>query len=129
MRRSGNGRLPEESLLELLVEGLEDLHSTGYEDPTLFYTLTNTASALVSDDTTNHYDAKAKLEETVKRVHRQFRYDTLPWSYYTRAESLLQKPSLFSDDQRASPHVLGQAQSGRVGKERHTLNQSRSTSG
>ena len=96
----GKGRLPEESLLELLVDGLDDLHATGYEDPALFYTLTNTALLLSK----RHYEpqaANAKLEETVQRVHRQFRYDTLPWSYYTRAESLLQKPSLFSDDQRA----------------------------
>ncbi len=95
----GKGRLPEESLLDLLVEGLADLHSTGYEDPALFYTLTNTALLLSRrPDTTQ--DAKSNLEETVQHIHRQFHYDTLPWSYYTRAESLLQKPSLFSDEQR-----------------------------
>ena len=95
----GKGRLPEESLLELLVEGLEDLHSTGYEDPALFYTLTNTA-LLLSRQNREPFNAKAKLEDTVQHIHRQFRYDTLPWSFYSRAESLLQKPSLFSEDQR-----------------------------
>ncbi len=95
----GKGHLPEESLLELLVEGLNDLHSREYEDAALFYTLTNTA-LLLSQRNQEPQDSKAKLEDTVQRFHRQFRYDTLPWSYYTRATSLLQKPSLFSDDQR-----------------------------
>ncbi|MDH5428906.1 MAG: tetratricopeptide repeat protein, partial [Nitrospirota bacterium] len=94
------GRLPEESLLELLIEGLNDLHSRGYEDPALFYTLTNTA-LLLSRRPEKPQHAKATLEESVQHIHRQFQYDTLPWSYYTRAESLLQKPSLFRDDQRA----------------------------
>ncbi|MEX2492198.1 MAG: CHAT domain-containing protein [Nitrospirales bacterium] len=94
------GRLPEESLFELLTEGLEGLHSMGYEDPTLFYTLTNTALLLSRRPETPQHGT-ATMEESVQRIHRQFRYDTLPWSYYTRAESLLQKPSLFPDDQRA----------------------------
>ena len=97
----GKGRFPEESLLELLVESLEDLHSTGYEDSALFYTLTNTA-LLLSQRDHEPQQAKAQLEETVQHIHRQLHYDTLPWSYYTRAKSLLQKPALFSDDQRAT---------------------------
>ena len=96
----GKGSIPEEHLLELLVEGLDDLDSTGYEDPALFYTLTNTA-LLLSRQHYERQDTQATLEDTVQHIHRQFRFDTLPWSYYTRAESLLKKPALFSDDQRA----------------------------
>ena len=94
------GRQPEDSVLELLVEGLNDLHSIGYEDPALFYTLTNTALLLSRREDEIPID-QGKLEDSVQRIHRQFHYDTLPWSYYTQAESLLNKPSLFSEDQRA----------------------------
>ncbi len=99
------GRHPEESVLELVVEGLDDLHSTGYEDPALFYTLTNTA-LLLSRREHEIQDDKTKWEDTVKRIHRQFHLNTLPWSYYTRAESLLENSSLFSEDQRASLKFL-----------------------
>jgi len=93
------GILPEESLLELLTEGLDNLYSMGYEDSALFYTLTNTA-LLLSQRHEEPEQGKTTMEASVQRIHRQFRYDTLPWSYYTRAESLLQKPALFQDDQR-----------------------------
>ena len=96
----GKGRPPEESLLELLINGLDDLHSKEYEDPALFYTLTNTA-LLLAQRQNEPQDAKATLEQTVQRIHRRFQYETLPWSYYTRAGSLLKNPSLFSEDQRA----------------------------
>ncbi|MGE0473674.1 MAG: CHAT domain-containing protein [Nitrospirales bacterium] len=94
------GVVPENSLLDLLVEGLEDLQYAGYEDRALFYTLTNTA-LLLSFRPEDTQQAKLKPEETVERFHRRFRYDTLPWSYYTRAASILQKPSLFSEAQRS----------------------------
>ncbi|MGD9850443.1 MAG: CHAT domain-containing protein [Nitrospirales bacterium] len=94
------GGAPENSLLDLLVQGLEDLHQAGYEDRAMFYTLTNTA-LLLSFRQEDIQQPRAKPEETVQHIHRRFRYDTLPWSYYTRAAALLRKPSLFSEEQRS----------------------------
>ena len=94
------GKPLEEGLLELLVEGLKNLQTTRYEDSALFYTLTNTA-LLLSQRIQDSQNINVKLEDWIQEIHHQLHYDTLPWSYYTRAASLLQNPSLFSDNQRA----------------------------
>ncbi len=39
-------------------------------------------------------------------MHEQFTFATLPWSYYQKAESLLNKPAFFSDSQRLPAQFL-----------------------
>lgn len=96
-----DGRHPDPGLVEMLVEGIDDLRLARHEDRHLFFTLTNTA-LLLSLHPPSDEGKPGKWEDTVKHLHRQFRYGTLPWSYYQQAKTLLQQPALFSDEERPS---------------------------
>ena len=95
-----SGRPLEDRLLDLLVDGVEALRQTRYQDRALFYTLTNTA-LLLSHQSRNPLPATPTVEDRVEQFHRRMAYETLPWSYYTQAERLLQDSALFSHEQRA----------------------------
>ncbi|HBP90496.1 MAG TPA: hypothetical protein DD706_22740, partial [Nitrospiraceae bacterium] len=99
------GDTPDHSLLEAITSGIQDLQQRSYEDRNLFFTLTNTAMllSLLPEPSLN---PKLKPVEAVQRMHEQFTYKTLPWSYYQKADSLLQKPALFSEPQRLSARFL-----------------------
>ncbi|MBA3966219.1 MAG: PD40 domain-containing protein, partial [Nitrospirales bacterium] len=100
-----HGRTPDHSLVEALTSGIQDLQQQNYEDRNLFFTLTNTA-LLLSVLPEPSVDPRLKPAEAVQRMHDQFTYTTLPWSYYQKADSLLQKPTLFSDTQRLPAQFL-----------------------
>ena len=99
------GHTPDQSLVEALTSGIQDLQQRNYEDRNLFFTLTNTALllSLLPDPA---LDTHLKPAEAVQRMHEQFIHTTLPWSYYQKAESLLNKPALFSDNQRLPAQFL-----------------------
>ncbi|WP_239236824.1 CHAT domain-containing protein [Candidatus Nitrotoga sp. BS] len=93
------GHTPDQSLVEAITSGIQDLQKRNYENRNLFYTLTNTA-LLLSLLPEPAPDQHLKPEEAVQRMHEQFASRTLPWSYYQKAELLLQKPDLFSSSER-----------------------------
>ena len=99
------GYTPDQSLVASLTSGIQDLQQRAYEDRNLFFTLTNTA-LLLSLLPEPSLDKHLKPAEAVQRMHEQFTYKTLPWSYYQKAESLLHKPALFSDSQRLPTQLL-----------------------
>ena len=99
------GHQPDLSLVEHITSGIEDLQIKGYEDRHLLFTLTNTAfllSWLPEPPLPNNLNPA----DTVQRMHDQFRYQTLPWSYYQQAESLLQNPDLFSKEEQTRTRFL-----------------------
>jgi CHAT domain-containing protein len=99
------GHTPEQSLVEAITSSIQDLQQRKYEDRNLFFTLTNTALilSLLPDSS---MDTHLKPAEAVRQMHEQFTHTTLPWSYYQKAESLLFKPALFSDNQRLPAQFL-----------------------
>jgi len=99
------GHTPDQSLVEAITSGIQDLQQRNYEDRNLFFTLTNTA-LLLSLLPEPSLDANLKPAEAVQRMHERFTSTTLPWSYYQKADSLLQKPALFSDSQRLPAQFL-----------------------
>ena len=99
------GHTPDHSLMEAITSSIQDLHQLNYEDRNLFFTLTNTA-LLLSLLPEPSLDTNLKPAEAVQRMHEQFTYTTLPWSYYQQAESLLLKPALFSETQRRPAQFL-----------------------
>ena len=99
------GHTPDHSLVAAITSGIQDLQHRTYEDRNLFYTLTNTA-LLLSQLPEPSLDPHLKPVEAVQRMHEQFIYTTLPWSYYQKAESLLHKPALFTDTQRLPAQFL-----------------------
>ncbi|MDH5700868.1 MAG: hypothetical protein OEZ41_13020, partial [Nitrospirota bacterium] len=99
------GHTPDQSLVEAITSGIQDLQQRNYEDRNLFFTLTNTALVL-SLLPTPSLDTHLKPAEAVQRMHERFTSTTLPWSYYQKAESLLHKPALFSDNQRLPAQFL-----------------------
>lgn len=99
------GQTPDRSLIEAITSGIQDLQQRNYEDRNLFFTLTNTA-LLLSLFPESSQDNRLKPAEAVQRMHEQFTYMTLPWSYYQKAESLLSKPGFFSDHQRLPAQFL-----------------------
>ena len=99
------GNQPDQGLVENIISSLRDLELIEYEDRHVFFTLTNAAfllSWLPERPLEKHLD----LSETVRRLHDQFHYQTLPWSYYQRAESLLRNPGLFSEEEQRTARVL-----------------------
>ena len=99
------GHIPDQSLVEAITSGIQDLQQRSYENRNLFFTLTNTA-LLLSLLPEPSLDQHLKLAEAVQRMHEQFTYRTLPWSYYQKAESLLQKPDIFSNSERLPAQFL-----------------------
>ncbi|MDH5574298.1 MAG: CHAT domain-containing protein [Nitrospirota bacterium] len=99
------GQTPDLSLVEGITSTIQDLQQRNYEDRNLFFTLTNTA-LLLSLLPAPSLDANLKPAEAVQRMHEQFTYSTLPWSYYQKAELLLDKPALFSESQRLPAQFL-----------------------
>ena len=99
------GHTPDQSLVEAITSGIQDLQQRGYENRNLFFTLTNTA-LLLSLLPEPSLDQHLKPADAVQRMHEQFTYRTLPWSYYQKAESLLQKPGIFSNSERLSAQLL-----------------------
>ena len=99
------GHLPDHTILDNIIGGIHELQFEGYEDRHLFFTLTNTAFLLswLPEPTLTNNLAPA---ETVQRIHDQFRYQTLPWSYYQQAEELLHNPDVFSQDEQPATHLL-----------------------
>ena len=99
------GHTPDQSLVEAITSGIQDLQQRNYENRNLFFTLTNTA-LLLSLLPEPSPDQHLKPAEAVQRMHEQFTSRTLPWSYYQKAESLLQKPDLFSSSERLPAQFL-----------------------
>lgn len=99
------GHTPDDSLVEAITSGIQDLQQRNYEDRNLFFTLTNTAM-LLSLLPEPSPDPRLKPADAVQRMHEQFTTRTLPWSYYQKADSLLQKPALFSDSERLPAQFL-----------------------
>ncbi|HSF10386.1 MAG TPA: CHAT domain-containing protein [Nitrospirales bacterium] len=99
------GHTPDHNLVEAITSGIQDLQQQNYEDRNLFFTLTNTAMllSLLPDPSP---DPRLKPADAVQRMHEQFTTRTLPWSYYQKADSLLQKPALFSDSERLPAQFL-----------------------
>lgn len=109
--------IPEQSVVEAITSGIHDLQQRSYEDRNLFFTLTNSALllSLLPDPLLN---TRVKPEEAVQRMHARFTQNTLPWSYYQKAESLLSQPDLFSNDERLPAQFLvklNQAELARTG--------------
>ena len=116
---------PEQSVIDAITAGIQDLQQRNYEDRHLFFTLTNTALilSLLPDPL---LDTRLKPTDAVERMHTQFTQRTLPWSYYQRAESLLQEPAFFSDQERLPAQFmvkLNQAELARTGDSPQTYHQ------
>ena len=99
------GHTPEQSLVETITSGIQDLQQRSYENRNLFFTLTNTA-LLLSLLPEPSPDQHLKPAEAVQSMHEQFTSRTLPWSYYQKAEALLQKPGIFSNTERLPAQFL-----------------------
>ncbi|CAH1386826.1 CHAT domain-containing protein [Candidatus Nitrotoga sp. M5] len=99
------GYTPEQSLVDEITSGIQELQQRNYENRNLFFTLTNTA-LLLSLLPEPSLDKQLKPAEAVQRMHEQFTSRTLPWSYYQKAESLLQNPDIFSSSERLSAQFL-----------------------
>ena len=86
------------SIIETLVTGVDTQVSAGQRNSPIFYALTNTAFLL-----TNLPDSMIvnpqNSEDTVKRMLALYHYRTHAWSYYAKAEELLQNEQILPPGQ------------------------------
>ena len=91
-------------IVDTLVTVLDEHVSTGQANPQTFFALTNTAFILANLPNAN-VAVPQTPEDTVQHSIALYRYQTHAWSYYTKAEKLLQTDQIFSNG-RMTPTLV-----------------------
>ena len=83
-------------VVDTLVTVLDEHVSSGQTDPPTFFALTNTAFVLANLSQAKISGSQSP-EDRVHRMLARYRYQTHAWSYYAKAQELLEKEQVLGD--------------------------------